>query len=203
METTAGLASRPSSFQLCAITASNWKEDGRHVHVLIVYLAVHQVLRDTFAGENGGDDSGGLGCLDLEVLQHRVVLPTLRNVTQRLDGGVLSPGDQLIARLVTLADQGSHGTTRGAVVHANENIDIAAGLGEAIFGKGAPPVVAALPLPGGDETPSVEPPSAAEDAAGNETAPAVSPEKKPEQVSKAVLLAKLRDRLKDAGPGAK
>ena len=67
---------------------------------------------------------------------------------------------------------------------------------EAIFGKGAPPAVADLPTPGaGDEAPAESAPG---DAAAAEPA-AESPAKKPEPVSKTMLLAKLRERMKDAG----
>lgn len=60
---------------------------------------------------------------------------------------------------------------------------------EAIFGKGAAPGVIAVPT-------AAEP--AAEAATVNEPPLPVNAPKKPEAVSKAMLLAKLRDRLKEA-----
>ena len=66
---------------------------------------------------------------------------------------------------------------------------------EAIFGKGAPPTLASLP-PTADGA-DAEPESGVEDEVPNE--PTAAAGKKPEAVSKAVLLAKLRERLKDAG----
>jgi hypothetical protein len=66
---------------------------------------------------------------------------------------------------------------------------------EAIFGKGAPASVVSLPA----ESARAEPSLPADDSAPKEP-PAAKP---PEQVSKAMLLAKLRDRLKDAGQAGK
>ena len=67
---------------------------------------------------------------------------------------------------------------------------------EAIFGKGAPAAVADMPtLPAGEE-------SAAE-ASVVEVEPAAKAPKKPEAMSKSMMLAKLRERLKDAGQGGK
>jgi hypothetical protein len=70
---------------------------------------------------------------------------------------------------------------------------------EAIFGKGAPPALASMPtLPTGEEAaPTPEP--VAEVVPANDPAAAANPAKKPEDVSKTALLAKLRERLKDAG----
>jgi hypothetical protein len=70
---------------------------------------------------------------------------------------------------------------------------------EAIFGKGAAPVVANLPESAAGEEPEQTPAAPLEDATLCVPAPAVNPPKKPEAVSKTVLLAKLRERLKDAG----
>ena len=65
---------------------------------------------------------------------------------------------------------------------------------EAIFGKGAPPPLASLP-------PTADGADAEQEAVMEEVAPnePTAAAKKPEGVSKAVLLAKLRERLKDAG----
>ncbi len=71
---------------------------------------------------------------------------------------------------------------------------------EEIFGKGDP---IDLP-PGSAATPSAVPPAqpAAKDATVIEAPAAVNPARKPEQ-SKSVLLAKLRERLKEAPPAGK
>ena len=71
---------------------------------------------------------------------------------------------------------------------------------EAIFGKGAPAAVADtdMPSPAAATAPPAEP--VPTDAAATETP---APAKKPEQVSKTMLLAKLRERMKDAGQGGK
>ncbi|HZZ77022.1 MAG TPA: hypothetical protein VFE62_00805 [Gemmataceae bacterium] len=67
---------------------------------------------------------------------------------------------------------------------------------EAVFGKGAPPALADMP-PVSTETPApAEEP--AKDATVNDGQATVNPAKTPEPVSKKELLAKLRDRLKDA-----
>jgi hypothetical protein len=75
---------------------------------------------------------------------------------------------------------------------------------EAIFGKGDPTELLDLP-PVGADTPSaasaVQP--AAKYATVNDPAVAVNPAKKPEQQSKSVLLAKLRERLKETPPTGK
>jgi hypothetical protein len=70
---------------------------------------------------------------------------------------------------------------------------------EAIFGKGAPPAVADLPEPAAGEEPEATPAAPLEDATLSVPVAAVNPAKKPEAVSKTVLLAKLRERLKEAG----
>lgn len=62
---------------------------------------------------------------------------------------------------------------------------------ESLFGKSAPSALTSLP----SSPVGAEPDPIMEDGATNEPTAA----KKPEAVSKAVLLAKLRDRLKDAG----
>jgi len=67
-----------------------------------------------------------------------------------------------------------------------------------LFGKGAPPAVADLPV----ESPDSPSPEPAEDMAEDPPmeATAISPPpKKPEAVSKTALLAKLRERLKEGG----
>jgi hypothetical protein len=69
---------------------------------------------------------------------------------------------------------------------------------EEIFGKGepaAPPTLAGAPA-----EPSAP---AAEAATVNDPAALVNPVKKPEQVSKTMLLAKLRERMKDGGGPAR
>ena len=70
---------------------------------------------------------------------------------------------------------------------------------EAIFGKAAPVGVADLPV----ATVAEGGPAAPADATATQPTAAVNPAKKPEQVSKAMMLAKLRDRLKDAGQAEK
>ena len=71
---------------------------------------------------------------------------------------------------------------------------------EAIFSKGAPPVVADLPESAVGEDPKATPAMPLEDATLSVPAAAInSPKKKPEAVSKTVLLAKLRERFKEAG----
>lgn len=70
---------------------------------------------------------------------------------------------------------------------------------EAIFGKGAPAAVADLPESAASEESKPTPAAPPEDATLSIPAAAVNPPKKPEAVSKTVLLAKLRERLKDAG----
>jgi hypothetical protein len=71
---------------------------------------------------------------------------------------------------------------------------------EAIFGKGDPPALIALPPVGADAPAAAapaEPP--AKVATVNDSAAAVNPPpRKPEQQSKSVMLAKLRERLKEA-----
>ena len=70
---------------------------------------------------------------------------------------------------------------------------------EATFGKGGAPALASMQtLPASDEPDSTTPATTAEEAPTNEPA-AGNAAKKPEGVSKAGLLAKLRERLKDAG----
>ena len=70
---------------------------------------------------------------------------------------------------------------------------------EAIFGKGAPPAVADLPESAAGEEPRATPVAPLADATRSVPIAAVNPAKKPEMVSKTVLLAKLRERLKEAG----
>jgi hypothetical protein len=76
---------------------------------------------------------------------------------------------------------------------------------EAFFGKSAPPVTPRAQAELGheesaaSEEPEETPAAPLEDATQCVPAPAVNPPKKPEAVSKTVLLAKLRERLKDAG----
>jgi len=75
---------------------------------------------------------------------------------------------------------------------------------EAIFGKGDPPALIDMPPVGADAprpAPAVEP--AAKDETASEPAAPVIPARKPEQQSKSVLLAKLRERLKEAPPAGK
>ncbi|MBI2806194.1 MAG: hypothetical protein HYX68_14530 [Planctomycetes bacterium] len=64
---------------------------------------------------------------------------------------------------------------------------------EAIFGKGAPVLVADLP----SAAQTVEPEPNAEDDTLNDAPLGVNPPKRPEPASKAALLAKLRERLKN------
>jgi hypothetical protein len=71
---------------------------------------------------------------------------------------------------------------------------------EAIFGKGDPPALIAMP-PVAAAAPVAEP--AAKEATVSDPAAAVNPPRKPEQQSKSVMLAKLRERLKDTPPGGK
>ena len=66
---------------------------------------------------------------------------------------------------------------------------------EGIFGKSAP--LASLPPPSPSADAAPEP--VVEDEVKNEPTASVGAAKRPEAVSKAVLLAKLRERLKDAG----
>jgi hypothetical protein len=65
---------------------------------------------------------------------------------------------------------------------------------ESMFGQGAPVTFAETPMSTADETPRP-----VEDATVIQPAAPVNPPKRPEQVSKGVLLAKLRDRLKESG----
>jgi hypothetical protein len=81
-----------------------------------------------------------------------------------------------------------------AVIRDLKDADI-----EAIFGKGAPPAVADLPESAAGEQPEPTPASPLEDATHSVPAATVNLPKKPEAVSKTVLLAKLRERLKEAG----
>jgi hypothetical protein len=70
---------------------------------------------------------------------------------------------------------------------------------EAIFGKGAPPALAdLLPSTVVDEAPPSEPTPIKDDTTANDPANA-SPAKKPEAASRTAMLAKLRERMKDAG----
>jgi hypothetical protein len=69
---------------------------------------------------------------------------------------------------------------------------------EAIFGKGAPPAANDLP-----PAAAAAPEPVAEKATVSQEAPAVNPPKAPAPVSRAALVAKVRDRLKDQGPGGK
>jgi hypothetical protein len=67
---------------------------------------------------------------------------------------------------------------------------------EAIFGKGAAPAVVEMPTPEAEAPAAAETP--AEPAPVSEPPPPVAPPKKPPtQVSKSVLLAKVRERLKE------
>ena len=70
---------------------------------------------------------------------------------------------------------------------------------EGIFGKGAPPGPAGLPPMQSAAKAMPEPEDQRVVAADSKEE--VAAKKKPEAVSKTVLLAKLRERLKDAGPG--
>ena len=76
---------------------------------------------------------------------------------------------------------------------------------ESVFGKNdvpivlATPTVKAEPLPA-EPAPQPAPAPPAKETTVNEPAPAVNPPKKPAEVSKSMLLAKLRDRLKDSPP---
>jgi hypothetical protein len=72
---------------------------------------------------------------------------------------------------------------------------------EAIFGQSAAPAVADLHAPDADQEPSSAAPT--EVVPANDPTAAVEPKKKPEAVSKTILLAKLRERLKDMGPPGK
>jgi hypothetical protein len=71
---------------------------------------------------------------------------------------------------------------------------------EAIFGKGDPPALIDLPPVGADAAIAAP---AAKEATESVPAAAVSPAKKPEQQSKSMLLAKLRERLKETPPAGK
>ncbi len=70
---------------------------------------------------------------------------------------------------------------------------------EAMFGKGAPPVVIDRTSAGAAAAP--EP--VTEEATVSEESPAVNPAKKPAPISRSALVAKVRDRLKDTGPAGK
>jgi hypothetical protein len=73
---------------------------------------------------------------------------------------------------------------------------------EAIFGKGAPPAVTALPAAATDASATTpagtqSDPAASKDEATSTPAETVNVPKKPDQMSKNMLLAKLRERLKE------
>ena len=69
---------------------------------------------------------------------------------------------------------------------------------EAVFGKGDA-IVLATPTVNAESVPAPQP--AAKETTVNDPAAAVNPAKKPEPLSKSMLLARLRERLKD-GPAA-
>ena len=71
---------------------------------------------------------------------------------------------------------------------------------ETLFGAGAGPAAIDLPPAPAD---AAEPQPAAEEATVSEAESAVNPAKKPAAVSRSALLAKVRDRLKESGPGGK
>ena len=74
---------------------------------------------------------------------------------------------------------------------------------EAIFGKGAPPAFADLPADGSGDELTLTPETPAEVVPVTDRPAAVPPKKKADAVSKTVLLAKLRERFKEAGPAGK
>lgn len=73
---------------------------------------------------------------------------------------------------------------------------------ETIFGKGAAPVVIALP-PANNEASRDHAEPAAKDATVNDGPAEVNPAKKPAPLSKSALVARMRDRLKDSGTAGK
>ena len=68
---------------------------------------------------------------------------------------------------------------------------------DAIFGKGAPPAIADLPTPAAGEEAASEEIASAETPLETTIEEAEESAKKPGQVSKTVLLAKLRERMKE------
>jgi hypothetical protein len=68
---------------------------------------------------------------------------------------------------------------------------------EAIFGKGAPVAVADMPTPAIESAAAVSEPTADKAEPEQSMSDSRSGRKKPDQASKTVLLAKLRDRLKE------
>jgi len=68
---------------------------------------------------------------------------------------------------------------------------------ETIFGKGEALSFAEAPAAAAPAAPAAEAPPASEAATVNDTSLGVNPPKKKDAPSKTVLLAKLRDRLKD------
>ena len=57
------------------------------------------------------------------------------DVAQRFDRGVLAAGDQLLAGLEALTDQRGHRAAGRAVVHAEEDVDVALVARQAVFGE--------------------------------------------------------------------